>query len=113
GQIAEDQRQPRAPDEKLKDHHEEKLQTNCFIHRRDLTVRVGEGNRGGKDREANANGAGRGTSNNPTIEHPTSNNPTSSIRRLPNHCPPLNLLACGLPPIRRPWFSSTRDDGMS
>ncbi len=27
-QVAEDQRQPRAPDEELQDHHREQLQTN-------------------------------------------------------------------------------------
>jgi len=36
GQIAEDQWQPRAPDEKFQHHHEEKFETNGLIHGREI-----------------------------------------------------------------------------
>jgi hypothetical protein len=32
GQIAENQRQPGAPDDELQNHHDEELGTDAFIH---------------------------------------------------------------------------------
>src|SRR4029450_5064092 len=37
GQIAEDQRQPRAPDEELQHHHQEQLRADRCIHARAMT----------------------------------------------------------------------------
>src|SRR5207249_823053 len=50
GEVAEDQRQPRAPDEEFQNHHEEKFEADCFVHRPDLTARVGKTARAGKQR---------------------------------------------------------------
>src|SRR6266566_2015725 len=50
GKRIQDQRQPRAPDEEFQNHHEEKFEADCFVHRRDLTARVGKTARAGKQR---------------------------------------------------------------
>src|SRR5207249_10368321 len=49
-QVTENQWKPGAPDEKLQDHHEEKFEANCLVHRSNLARRVRHWSASGKQR---------------------------------------------------------------
>src|SRR6266571_1771406 len=103
GEVAEDQRKPRAPDEEFQNHHEEEFEADCFVHRRDLTGRVGKPARASKQRARSAGGGlwvvgwwlalgGHPSTNN---QQPTTDN--HQFNPLPNCFCALNLTTCGLP----------------
>src|SRR5437773_5149997 len=106
GEVAEDQWKPRAPDEEVQNHHEEKFEADCFVHRRDLTGRVGKPSRVGKQRASFVRsqwsvGWHKGWT--AVRRPPTTNNRQRTtdngqqFNPLPNCFCALNLKGCGLP----------------
>src|SRR5882762_9074849 len=102
-EISENHWKPRAPNEKLQHHHEEKFEADCFVHRIGLLESVGERARSGKQR-ARLRVVGflwsvvfererPAPSQRPTTDHLqlTTDYP---LGRLPNVLPPFSLPPC-------------------